>query len=116
MLIVDRALMGGLGFVLRRIAEVADARLNDEGALKEELIAAHTRLELGEITEDELEEIERDILGHLRDIRARREGESARSDGKLSVASIEADVGEDGGGVPHEPPRKRAPRRSKRKR
>lgn len=71
MLIVDSLLISGVKFVLKRIAEAAEAELNDEGALREELLAAQMRLELGEISTSDFRELERALLERLREIRER---------------------------------------------
>ena len=53
MLIVDRMLVSGIKFVLGKIAAAVDAEVNDDTRLREQLLAAQMRLELGEITADE---------------------------------------------------------------
>ena len=91
MLIIDSLLVGGLRFVLDKIAAVVDTELNDETALHEQLLAAQMRLELGEITEDEFAALESDILVHLREIRERsRGGELALSPADYKVTGVEA--------------------------
>jgi Gas vesicle protein G len=72
LLIVDRMLLGGIKFVLGKIASAVDAELNDDSRLREELLAAQMRLELGEITEKEFASLEADILGRLRELRERQ--------------------------------------------
>jgi hypothetical protein len=76
MLIVDSLIMGGIRFVLDKIATAVDNEMNDEGSLKEELLAAQMQLELGEIDDDEFADIEAAVLARLREIRANR-GEAA---------------------------------------
>ncbi len=73
MIILDRLLMGGIRFVLDKVASAVDSEMNDEGSLREELLAAQMRLELGEMDEEEFTELERDILARLRDIREERQ-------------------------------------------
>jgi hypothetical protein len=72
MLIVDSLLIGGLKFVLSRLAEAVDAEMLDDTALREELLAAQMKLELGELTEEEFEAVEAQILAGMRAARARR--------------------------------------------
>jgi hypothetical protein len=72
--ILDSLLMGGIRFVLDKVATAVDNEMNDEGSLREELLAAQMRFELGEIEEDELAEIETAVMARLREIRANREG------------------------------------------
>jgi len=53
LLIVDKMLVGGIKFVLGKIAAAVEAELNDDSHMREELLAAQMRLELGEMTEQE---------------------------------------------------------------
>jgi hypothetical protein len=69
MIILDTLLIGGFTFVLRRIAEAVDAQLDNPDTLREELLAAQMRLELGEITEEEFAAVERGVLDRLRELR-----------------------------------------------
>lgn len=75
MIIIDTLLVGGLKFVLRRIAAAVDSQLNDDGVLREELLAAQMRVELGEITEDEYRDLEKGILARLREIQERQKAQ-----------------------------------------
>jgi hypothetical protein len=77
LLIVDRMLVGGIRFVLGKIAAAVDAELNDDSRLREELLAAQMRLELGELSKEEFARFEAEVLGRLRDIRERQLGEAA---------------------------------------
>jgi hypothetical protein len=87
-IILDRLLMGGLGFVLRTIAAAADRELTDDTALREELMAAQLRLELGEISEAEYVALERDLLRRLSELRARARPE-ADAGGPVTVTGAE---------------------------
>jgi hypothetical protein len=89
MIILDRLLAGGIGFVLDKIASAVDAEMNDEGSLREELLAAQMRLELGELDEKEFVELERQLLGRLREIRDDRQAAGAVS---LEQGGFEVDV------------------------
>lgn len=97
MLIVDTLIVKGVKFVLTRLLEAVEAEMYDEGALREELLAAQMRLELGEITEAEFAEIEEAVLRGMREIKARRKaasGEAAEEpppgERKFTVESVEA--------------------------
>lgn len=79
MLIVDSLIVSGVRFVLERLAEAVYAELYDETSLREELLAAQMKLELGEISEDEFAQIERQVLSAMREVRVRREGTSPTS-------------------------------------
>ena len=72
MVILDRLLFGGLRFVLDKVATAVDSEMNDEGRLREELLAAQMEHELGEIDDEEMAQIESGILERLREIRVAR--------------------------------------------
>ena len=74
MIILDTLLIGGIRFVLDKVAAAVDTEMNDDTALREQLLAAQMRLELGEMTDDEFAVLEADILLRLREIRERRQG------------------------------------------
>lgn len=102
MLIVDSLIISGVKFVLTRLAEAAEAELYDESALRDELLAAQMKLELGEISEEDFVRIEEQILAGMREIRARQEAASGRSSNahgaagegqRFSVESVEANFG-----------------------
>ena len=74
MIVLDRLLVGGIGFVLSKIAQAVDGELDDEGILRADLLAAQMQAELGEISEAELAAVEAEILARLREIREQRTG------------------------------------------
>lgn len=74
MVIIDSLLIGGIKFVLDKLAAAVETELNDDTALREQLLAAQMRLELGELSQTEFDVFEADILARLRDIRERRQG------------------------------------------
>lgn len=76
MFILDSLLVSGLRWVLDTVATAADAERNDDTALREELLAAEMRREMGEISDEEFANIEADLLARIRDIKERREGGS----------------------------------------
>lgn len=91
MLILDSLLIGSIRFVLDKIAAAVETELNDDTALREQLLAAQMRVEIGEMTQDEFDQIEADILVRLREIRERqRGGEAAISPGDYTVTGIDA--------------------------
>ena len=97
MFIIDSLLIGGLRFVLDKVAAAVDTELNDDTALREQLLAAQLRLELGEIEPEEFDRLESDILARLREIRERRQGAdtAAISPKDYKVTGIEASFGGD---------------------
>jgi len=97
MIILDTLLIGGLRFVLGKIAQAVDSELNDESVLREELLAAQMRLELGEISGAEYARLERAIFARLRELRADR-GEATPGPGRMKVASVETAFDGEGDG------------------
>jgi Gas vesicle protein G len=67
--ILDSLLIGSLRFVLDKVVQAAEAEMQDDTALREQLLEAQMRLELGEITDQEFAETERDILAAIREIK-----------------------------------------------
>lgn len=74
MFILDSLLIGGLRFVLDKVVAAAEAEMNDDTALRDQLLEAQMRLELGEISEDEFAEIEKDVLAAIREIKRPQQG------------------------------------------
>jgi hypothetical protein len=92
MLIIDTLLIGGIRFVLDKVAAAVERELNDDTALHEELLAAQMRVEIGDMNEEEFTALEADILARLRDLRERRQGSepAALSPSDYTVTGIEA--------------------------
>jgi hypothetical protein len=90
--ILDTVLIGGLRFVFDKIAAAVDTELNDDSALREQLLAAQMRLELGEIDDEEFAAIEADVLLRLREMRDRGQGGDAAtlSPQDYTITGIEA--------------------------
>jgi hypothetical protein len=95
-IILDTLLVGGIKFVLGKIVDAVDAELNDDTHLREELLAAQMRLELGEITEEEFAAVERQLLDAIREIRGRRE-RADEGPGEVKITGIEASTWDEGG-------------------
>ena len=96
MLILDTLLVGSIKFVLGKVAAAVEAELNDDTSLREELLAAQMRVELGEMSPEDFAEFESAILARLREIRERKLGHSVTSgpmemkSGDYQVTGIEA--------------------------
>jgi hypothetical protein len=90
-IILDTLLVGGLRFVLGKIASAVEAEMSDDTVWREELLAAQMRLELGEITEREFARIEREMLARIREIRERQQG-SSEPPGTFRVTGVEASI------------------------
>ncbi len=69
MFFLDSLLIDGLRFVLDKLVAVAEAELKDDTVLRERLLNAQMRLELGELSDAEFTEIERDVFDRLRELR-----------------------------------------------
>ena len=74
MFILDSLLVGSLRFVLDKIVAAAEAEAQDDSALREQLLKAQMRLELGEIGEEEFAAIESDLLARIREIKRPQQG------------------------------------------
>ena len=76
MFLLDSLMIDGISWVLRTVTTAAEAEMNDDTALREQLLAAEMQRELGEITDEEFADIERDLLTRIREIKERSEGGS----------------------------------------
>jgi gas vesicle protein GvpG len=76
MFLLDSLLIDGISWTLRTVTTAAEAEMNDDTALREQLLAAEMQRELGEITDEEFADMERDLLTRIREIKERREGGS----------------------------------------
>jgi len=72
MFILDSLLIGSLRFVLDKIVAAAEAESQDDTSLREQLLEAQMQLELGDISDAEFAEIERDVLARIREIKGQR--------------------------------------------
>jgi hypothetical protein len=92
MLIIDSLIISGVRFVLDKVAAAVETEMNDDTVLRERLLDAQMRVELGEMTEEEFVEFQDDILARIREIKERqRGGESAVISPKdMKVTGIEA--------------------------
>ena len=91
MFILDTLLIGSLRFVLDKVVQAAEAEMHDDSALRDQLLEAQMRLELGEITDDEFAEIERDVIAAIREIKGKQQGPISMSpQDKISGVDIES--------------------------
>jgi hypothetical protein len=90
MFILDSLLIGSLRFVLDKIVAAAEAESQDDTALREQLLEAQMQLELGDISEAEFAEIERDVLARIREIKGHQQAPIGMSrDDKVTGVEIE---------------------------
>jgi len=88
MFILDSLLIGSLRFVLDKVVAAAEAEMHDDSALREQLLEAQMRLELGEISEEEFADIERDVLAAIRQIKRPQQGAMTMSP-KDKIAGVD---------------------------
>jgi Gas vesicle protein G len=93
MFILDSILIGSLRFVLDKIVAAAEAEAFDDTALREQLLEAQMRLELGEISEKQFKRVERDILARIRDLKGDHAGLAVAPGTR--VTGIEATVADE---------------------
>jgi Gas vesicle protein G len=91
-LIIDSLLISGVRFVLDKLAAAVDTELNDDSVLRERLLDAQMRLELGELTQEEFDDLEAEIVARIREIKARQRGgdPAVISQKDMKVTGIEA--------------------------
>ena len=91
MFILDTILIGGLRFVFDKIAAAVDTELNDDTQLREQLLAAQMRVELGEMSRGRVRRVRG---GHpdapARDPRAPAGHGRPLSPGDYKITGIEA--------------------------
>ena len=92
MLIIDSLIISGIRFVLDKVAEAVDSELNDDTALREQLLDAQMRVELGEMTQEAFDAFEADVLARIREIKQRQRGgePAVTSAPGMKVTGIEA--------------------------
>lgn len=95
MFILDSLLIGSLRFVLDKLLAAAEAEAHDDTALREQLLEAQMRLELGELDLDEFARIESDVLARIREVRGAREGAFTLTSPGVKVTGVEATVADE---------------------
>ena len=94
MFLIDSLLIDGLKFVLDKLVQVVDAELNDDTVLRERLLDAQMKLELGDLSLEEFNDIEHDVFARLRELRGGHTAPISMTSGDSSV-SVEASVSDD---------------------
>ena len=74
MFILDSLMISGIRWALETALTAAEAEMNDDSVLREQLLEAEMRREMGEISDEEFRDVEADLLARIREIKARREG------------------------------------------
>jgi hypothetical protein len=93
LIILDSLLVGGIRFVLDKVASAVEREMNDDEFIRQELLSAQMRYELGELSDNEFGEIEADLMARLREVRRRREEEHEVEGGGLSLGGGRRVVG-----------------------
>ena len=93
MFILDSLFVGGLRFVIEKIADVADREMHDPERWRAMLLEFQLAYENGEITEAELAAREREILARLRELHPETGGVVLSTE-DLEGIDVEAEVGD----------------------
>ena len=95
--------VNGFKFILRQIEELANRELNDDTAIKEQLLELQMRLELGEVSDEDYIAAERELFARLRVIKERQLAALSQvHTAESSTMTVEAG-GDDEGGAFWEP-------------
>ena len=93
MFLLDSLMISGIRWALQTVLTAAEAEMNDDSSLRDRLLEAEMQREMGEISDQELADIEADVLRAIRDLKTRREGGS----GALAFGDGQPiETGEDG--------------------
>jgi gas vesicle protein GvpG len=95
MFLLDSLLIGGIRFVLDKVATIADQEMNDPEHQRERLLEAQLKLETGEIDEKEFAAIEADVFERIREIKARTQADDTIVDAEHRVAGVEISVADE---------------------
>jgi hypothetical protein len=93
--ILDSLLVGGLRFVLDKLIIAAEHEANDDTALRERLLDAQMRLEFGDLDESEYADIEREVLGLMRQMKKNPGPGLDLGSDNVKVTGVEATVAEE---------------------
>jgi hypothetical protein len=89
---LDSLLIGGIEYVLDKVATIADQELNDPERQRERLLEAQMQLENGDITGEQFAAIETDVFDKIREIKARTQTSATVVDEDHRVAGVEITV------------------------
>ena len=92
MLIIDSLIISGVRFVLDKVAGAVETEMNDDSTLRQHLLEAQMQLELGEMTQQEFDDFEADIVARIRVIKERQRGGESEfiSQKDMKVTGVEA--------------------------
>jgi hypothetical protein len=95
MFLLDSLLVGGIRFVLDKVATIAEQELNDPERQHGRLLEAQMKLESGEIDDAEFAAIEADVFERIREIKARTQTQQAIIDDDHRVTGVEISLSDD---------------------
>ena len=95
MFLLDSLLVGGIRFVLDKVATIAEQEMNDPERQRERLLEAQLKLENGEISDEDFAAIEADVFERIREIKKRTQPQETIVDAEHRVAGIEISVRDD---------------------
>jgi hypothetical protein len=93
MFILDSLMIAGIRWALETTITAAEAEMNDDTALREQLLEAEMRREMGEISDQDFAALEADLLGRIRAIKERREGAGPLAFGGAQPMETSPDTG-----------------------
>jgi hypothetical protein len=96
MFLLDSLLIGGIRYVLDKVATVADQEINDPERQRERLLEAQLQLENGDITADQFAAIESDVFERIREIKSRSQPAGTIVDDEHRVSGVEISVDDEG--------------------
>lgn len=74
MFLLDSLMISGIRWAIETVVTAAEAEMNDDSVLREQLLEAEMRREMGELSDEEFSDLEADLLTRIREIKHRREG------------------------------------------
>ena len=92
MFLLDSLLIGGIQYVLDKVATIADQEINDPERQRERLLEAQMQLENGDITDEQFAAVEADVFDKIREIKARTQTTATVVDEDHRVAGVEITV------------------------
>jgi hypothetical protein len=90
--LLDSLLVGGIRYVLDKVATIAEQEVNDPERQRERLLEAQMQLENGEIDEAQFAAVEKDVFDRIREIKARTQPAGTVVDDDHRVAGVEITV------------------------
>ena len=93
MIVVDRLLVGGIRFILDKVARAVDEEMNDEEVIRHQLLEAQMKFESGEMSEEELAATEAELMPRLRAASEPIELAGAQAQVEVSMEGEESETG-----------------------